>query len=356
MANARLARWNRREMLGRLGVGGIGLLSLRGKMGLLAAAGQGGTNVKPLGTPKGAIIRTILKDLPPEALGHGSVLFHEHLSMVLKPPVIPYPRSTPVIEYVVDEMKAAAKDGVSAIVDAGHADMGRSIDALRQISTRSGLPIIASGGYYRQPVYPPRIGRMSEDEIVDELVRDAKAERWGAFGEIGTSEAITPDERKMFRAVGKASVRTGLPIVTHTVRGNAAIEQLDILESVGVGPRQVTIGHLGTLADAEMHKAIAKRGAYVGLDGAGRTPEVDSAHVRLFIALADAGYLDHILLSSDFEGDDEKQLRQNGGAGWAKTLTVLGPKLREAGVKDAMIRAVLVDNPRRFLAFVPKKA
>jgi predicted metal-dependent phosphotriesterase family hydrolase len=30
------------------------------------------------------------------------------------------------------------------------------------------------------------------------------------------------------------------------------------------------------------------------------------------------------------------------------------PKLRFAGVKETTIRKILVDNPRRFLAFVPK--
>ena len=32
------------------------------------------------------------------------------------------------------------------------------------------------------------------------------------------------------------------------------------------------------------------------------------------------------------------------------------PKLRDAGVKEATLHKILVDNPRRFLAFVPKTA
>ena len=31
--------------------------------------------------PKTAVIRTVLKDLPPEALGAGATLFHEHMSL-----------------------------------------------------------------------------------------------------------------------------------------------------------------------------------------------------------------------------------------------------------------------------------
>jgi predicted metal-dependent phosphotriesterase family hydrolase len=30
------------------------------------------------------------------------------------------------------------------------------------------------------------------------------------------------------------------------------------------------------------------------------------------------------------------------------------PKLREAGVSEETLHGILVDNPRRFLAFVPK--
>jgi predicted metal-dependent phosphotriesterase family hydrolase len=30
------------------------------------------------------------------------------------------------------------------------------------------------------------------------------------------------------------------------------------------------------------------------------------------------------------------------------------PKLRHAGVKDATLHKILVDNPRRFLALMPK--
>jgi predicted metal-dependent phosphotriesterase family hydrolase len=33
----------------------------------------------------------------------------------------------------------------------------------------------------------------------------------------------------------------------------------------------------------------------------------------------------------------------------------MGPKLRQAGVEEAALRKIMVDNPQRLLAFVPKK-
>ena len=59
------------------------------------------------------------------------------------------------------------------------------------------------------------------------------------------------------------------------------------------------------------------------------------------------------MFSADFSAAN--QLKRNGGGGYAKTLTVFVPKLKEAGASDAVLHGIMVENPRRFLAFVPKK-
>ncbi len=79
MKRADASLLNRRKALGLLGAGaGVGLMTRWGGLASLAAQAGGASRMPP--TPKGAIIRTILKDLPPSGLGNGSVLFHEHLS------------------------------------------------------------------------------------------------------------------------------------------------------------------------------------------------------------------------------------------------------------------------------------
>jgi predicted metal-dependent phosphotriesterase family hydrolase len=40
---------------------------------------------------------------------------------------------------------------------------------------------------------------------------------------------------------------------------------------------------------------------------------------------------------------------------YGRTKTVFAPKLIQAEVKEETIHTILYDNPRRFLAFVPKK-
>ena len=323
--------------------------------------------------PSGAIIRTVLADLPPDALAGGATLFHEHMSVgpdfmprvmqlfrtLLGPEAILPPLGPPEqrlllqdLGVMAQEMRIAAAEGVACIVDAGHPDMGRNFDFLKQLSLKSGMPIVAGGGYYTQPFYPPEIARWDEEQITQELLRQASAQAIGALGEIGTWDAMTPDERKVFRAVGKAHRATNLPIFTHTNMGKGALEQLDVLESAGVRPERVAIGHLGGVTDpkAELQKAICKRGAFVGFDRQGG-PQ-DSMQVPAIMTLLEAGYADKLLFSSDFSfaGD----LKRSGGAGYAMTVTVFGPKLRKAGVSQSTLHGMLVDNPRRLLAFVPK--
>jgi phosphotriesterase-related protein len=67
--------------------------------------------------------------------------------------------------------------------------------------------------------------------------------------------------------------------------------------------------------------------------------------------LLDAGLEDHILLSSD-QGN-VRQFKHYYGHGWSSVLMQFVPKLRYARVPEEIIRKILVDNPRRFLAFQP---
>jgi len=113
----------------------------------------------------------------------------------------------------------------------------------------------------------------------------------------------------------------------------------------------VAIGHSCCLDDpsAEVVKEIAKRGAYVGFDRVTGGLVPDDKKVAMILAFLDAGHIDRLLLSSDYNFTARSDVRP----GYGITLTVFAPKLRKAGVTDEMLRRITIDNPRRFLAFVP---
>ncbi|HEY2844357.1 MAG TPA: hypothetical protein VGJ09_11930 [Bryobacteraceae bacterium] len=339
--------------------------------GAAAAAFPTGVFAQDPVFPKGAIIRTILRDYAPEELAGGATLFHEHFqlgpdfnakfsaaSAAVRaanglPPApgrggrgaAPGPDIMHDADLMSAEVKNAARDGnIACIVEAGHAEMGRDVNFVRQVAMKSGVPIVVGGGFYTQPFYPKEISTMSEEQIFKALIKQVDDDVVGAFGEIGSWDEITADERKVFRAVGRAHVATNIPIFTHTgIPGKSALEQLDILEDAGVKPDRVVIGHLGNLVDPSLyvHKAICRRGAFVGFDRQGGNN--DAQQVPMVMGLIDAGFADHLMFSAD------------ASSGYAKTLTVFVPKLKAAGVSDQVLHRITVDNPRRFLAFVPKR-
>jgi phosphotriesterase-related protein len=344
-------------------------------LGCMAAGARLLGQALPPTFERGAIIRTLLRDVPPDTIT-GPTLFHEHLSIrypLTKAMAAAQGRDVPAsysddVDLMIEETKAAGKDGVACIVDGGHPDMDRDLEALKRIATESALPIVASGGFYMQRNYPADITSKSADQIADDLARDANEQRLGAFGEIGQqSGVLTDDEKKVFIAVAKAQARTGLPIFTHNAYTGArqaqppvpmdtAIKQLDVLESSGADPRHVAIGHVCCLDDvkAEIPKQLAKRGVFVGFDRVTLPIVPDAQKVTTILAFLDAGHVDQLLLSSDFATG--RALKKNGGPGIAQTVTVFGPMLLKAGVSEATLRHILVDNSRRFLAFVPKTA
>lgn len=371
MSESERMQWTRRQAIELLG------------MGVAGVAYAAPATAAPT-FPKGAVIRTLLKDYAPEDLAGGATLFHEHLSFPPdflprfikysaetaarnRPPNAPPPpapsQPPPVeagkffmqdLDVMAEEIAIAKREGIACIVDGGHPDMGRDIAFLKQVSEKSGMPIVAGAGFYNEPFYPPEIAKMSEDQVFDAIMKQVQADNIGAFGEIGSWDYITKVERKVFRAIGRAHLATNIPIFTHTgIPGKSALEQLDLLEDVGVDPRHVVIGHVGNLVDpnVDVHKAICRRGAFVGFDRQGGPG--DAPVVPMVMALLEAGFAGNLMFASDFSSANQLK-RNNKELGYAKTLTVFVPKVKAAGASDEVLRQIMVDNPRRFLAFVPK--
>ena len=340
-------------------------MTRRTALALLGTASTAWWPPRPAGAAQAGrpVIRTLRGDIAPADI-RGTVLFHEHLSMRF--PLDAASHFTDDVPLMVDEARAAKADGLGLIVDGGHPDMHRRLDALVRITTESGLPVVASGGFYMQRTYPPALETQSADQIADALVADAARDRLGAFGEIGQQGGVlTATETKVLQAVAKASVRTGLPVFTHNpylglrpgaadIPHDAALRQLDVLEAAGASPASLAIGHVCCLHDpkAAVAIAIAKRGAFVGFDRVTLALVPDADKVVAAMACIEAGHAERLLLSSDFAS--ARSLRKNGGAGLAQTATVFAPLLLEAGLPQATLTRILTENPKRFLACTPR--
>ena len=328
--------------------------------------------------PDGAIVRTVLADVDPDALGTGATLFHEHLAFDFSSPPPeprapgtsepPPPSNAEMVDLMVEELRMAAFDGVSCIVDSSIGPRtAQQLENLTAMATASGVHVVLGGSYFLQPRYPEEIIRLPEEEITAQLVEQASRERWGALGEVGSSfPEMHDDERKMIRAISQAHLQTGLPIFTHVPHESCpscAIDQIDIYESQGVDMTHLCIGHLSTIKRSDdpgwaTHQEIARRGAFLGFDTVGHRmsssfiPEREK--VDMVLNALEAGLEDHILLSSDFA--NSTQIKANWGNGFSTVLVQFVPKLRYFGVPEDTIHKILVDNSRRWLAYQPTPA
>jgi phosphotriesterase-related protein len=121
------------------------------------------------------------------------------------------------------------------------------------------------------------------------------------------------------------------------------MEVLDIVEAAGVSPDRWIFVHAQNERDAELLVEVARRGAWVSLDGIG--PDRDDEHLVPLLRLLDAGFERQVLLSHDagwFRIGEEP-----GGA--KKPFThLLGefvPLMNGRGVSDETVHAITVTNP-----------
>lgn len=305
------------------------------------------------------VARTVLGDVDASQLG--VTLCHEHLALDAREGFRDPDIWLDNPDHVADDLLEAKQHGLRSVVDVTSIGMKREPTALVRIAELTGLNVIAPAGFYRGHFLPAYVGELEVPQLVDAIVReveegiDGTGVRAGVIGEVGASPGeITPVERRLFLASARAQQQTGACIIAHTDDGKMATEQLDLLEEGGADLTRVLVGHMDCTFDLSAHLAVAERGAFVGFDriGSPRYPH-DEARVGMVVALLERGHVDKVILSHDFSR--QSRLLRNGGTGYGYILREFVPMLRAAGVDEAAMRTILVENPRRLLAFAPRR-
>jgi phosphotriesterase-related protein len=306
-------------------------------------------------------VMTVLGPVDPSVLGF--TLPHEHTQIALWQISGRYDyweltRDEPVIR---DELRLFREAGGRSLCDLTLDGVGRDPRWLAGLARASGLNIVMGGGWYRNPYYPPeaRLDRRMTDEIAEELVAEATVGvgdtgvRIGILGEIGTDKPwVAPIEERVFRAVARASRRTGLAISTHAAQSPVGVLQLQILEEEGADPGRVVIGHADSYPRLAHYLGLLERGASIEFDFLGMAFEPTEKYgearvVDLLLELLSRGYGDRILLSQDV--CHNSQLRCYEGNGYTYLQTTFLPRLLARGVGQAEIDQMTVANPRRVL-------
>lgn len=285
----------------------------------------------------------------------GVVLPHEHL-------VIDYGmmegRPTPVepqlVQRCVDVLVSLHEAGVGVIVDCTPPGYGRDLELLRELSTASGVRIVASTGSFCEQWHPQpaEVAAASADELTTRFTGELGPDEGCGVIKVATSrDVITPNEEKLLMAGARTHRATGAPIVSHTTEG-LGLEQLDIYEREGADLSRVLISHVCSGSEPwDYAVAIARRGAYVGLDRLGHAAQGVDHWLRLIGHLKDAGVLHRVLLSHDsvqrFTGPEE--IASHTFSDPTFLVREFLPALRKHGLTHNEVTLITETNPRRWL-------
>ncbi len=304
-------------------------------------------------------IQTVLGPIAPEALG--PTMMHEHTFFDVETGPGGYDAIVDDEAMLADELRAYTAAGGSGLVDLTVPAIGRNPDGLARLARASGVHIVMGAGWYRHEYHPEEIRACSADQLADMIVREFRGGvgeegvRPGILGELGTGRrAIRAGEERAFRAAARAQREVGFSISTHTTHyGELALDQVALLRSEGVPVERIVVGHLGERRGAADVLAVADTGVFVQIDHVGRRLEAgmisDGQRARNVAELVRAGRAGQVTVSMDICANS--QMHAHGGHGYDHLLTSFVPLLREAGVGEADLRTILVDNPRRILAF-----
>lgn len=284
-------------------------------------------------------------------LADGYTLMHEHITLDLSSVKKDTDCRLDCFEETVNELKKLYQAGIRNIVDVTNKGMGRNPEYISRVEEVSGIRILHSTGYYKEPflpgeVYEKSIGDLAE-LMTDEITKgiDGGSVRASVIGEIGTSLGeMKPEEQKVFDAAILAGKRTGKPIYTHTTLGTYGQEQAKYLIEGGVNPGKIIIGHMDLSKDLNQIKAIIEMGSYTGFDTIGKENYFpDQKRVEFLMELESLSMLDRVVLSMDLTRKSHLKFKQ--GIGYGYLTEVFLPMLRKAGMKEASIDQMLIGNP-----------
>jgi 5-phospho-D-xylono-1,4-lactonase len=162
--------------------------------------------------------------------------------------------------------------------------------------------------------------------------------------------AITPFEEKVFTAAAAAHAQVGVPVCVHTEHGTMGLAIVERLRGLGVPPERVILAHVDRNPDPGEHAETAAEGAWLQLDGPGRTKYwPDSTILGLIADLAERGHTDRLLLGGD-TGRRSMLRAYGGGPGLDYVFARFKPRLeREFGRQ--LSEQIFVANPARAFAF-----
>lgn len=262
-----------------------------------------------------------------------------------------------------------AKDrGVRTIVDPTAMFGGRDVRFMKRVADETGVRIVACTGIYSYDYLPHYFENRDVDVMADHFVEDIEigcqgTEIRAAFLKCAADAAgVTEHVEKIHRACARASLKTGAPIMAHSMPAvGTGPRQVEIFREEGVAMEKIQIAHCGDTDDLAYIEGLIEQGVYVGLDRYGLEMYLPIEKRNATAAeLLRRGHAERLMISQDFCASidwfppEAAEVFEGQGAirNWSMTLVFdeVVPALREDGaMDDESFETIFVENPKRWL-------
>lgn len=285
-------------------------------------------------------------------------------------------------EAMTGEVSDFKDAGGSALLELSAIGLRCNVPAIKRISQKTGVHVIAATGFYTEDSWPDKYRNMTIAEYENQMLHEVKygIEDTGVMPghiKIGMNQLSEQEERTL-RAAARVANQTGLSLTVHpcTRIGGNAVKISKILLEEGMKPERIVIAHVtGTFTEQNLKtlalnpeswtlrldvaKALLDLGVNITLDFLGNSLDIELAgsvgsadwqRLAGLVALLRDGYSKQIVLGTDLCA--KIMARRFGGEGYCRLTNFVVPTLRDVlGVSDYAIRQITVENPARILSY-----
>jgi phosphotriesterase-related protein len=246
------------------------------------------------------------------------------------------------------------KHGVKTILDCTPSFLAKDPLLLKELSEKSGIRILTNTGYYGAvdgKYLPAHAFTESAQQLADGWIDEFENGIEGTgikpgFIKISVNEAdtLSPIDQKLVRVAAITHLNTGLTIASHTGTWKTAIQEVQILQEMGVEPSEFVWVHAQAEQDFQNYVKAAEMGVWISLDGIGWS--IDEYVDRLVFA-KEKGLMHRILISHDAGWYDPA--KPNGGdfQPFTNIFEKLIPALNEKGFSQSDWNQLLIENPKQ---------
>jgi phosphotriesterase-related protein len=266
------------------------------------------------------------------------------------------------VAHAIEKLRELRALGIETLVDATAFGLGRNIARIVRVNEGVDLNIVVATGVYAFLELPSFLNYRANEWIVELFVREIRE----GIDDTGVKAAfikcaverhgLVGDTPRILACVAAAAVETDAPVMVHTnSEFRTGLLAIEALTAGGVRPERIVIAHAGDSNDLDYLHAMVDKGVWLGCDRFGIdhfNPDAD--RVRTLAALCAEGLAGRVHLGHDAGTFHDFMIGnpffEHEHPSFLHISQDILPALLGAGVTQAQVDEMLVENPQRFFA------